>query len=181
MLLFESPITNLATKPIFPFRSPGVQQIKVGRHINDRGHLKQKKRNVYNGDEEEEEELVNLDEDELDEFNNDYIAKSRDFRQKYQSIGGGQPTGRQRLALTNGPSSSQTASYPTQAHPQQAPSYSQQVPSYPPQATSSRQQYYQHLAQEQDTRPPSRGKSKVKFEPTADKKSKKSSKSKKPY
>ena len=140
--------------------------------------MKQKKRNVYNGDEEEDEELVNLDEDELESFNNDYVAKSRDFRQKYQSIGAGNQTGRQRLALTNGPSSSQAASYPAQvpSYPQQV---LQQVPSYPPQATTSHPLYY-NLAQEQDTRPPSRGKSKVKFEQTVDKKAKKS-KSKKPY
>lgn len=133
----------------------GLQQIKVGRHINDRGHLKQKKRNVYNGDEEEEEELVNLDEEEIEQFNNEYTSKSKDFRPKYQSIAHNpSQNNRTRLALTNGPSIIE------------------------PQQSCSNQSRFYNLVQEQDARPPSRGKKSV-HKDQLDKKLKK--KSKKPY
>jgi len=130
----------------------GLQQIKVGRHINDRGHLKQKKRNVYNGEESEEEEFVNIDETELDQFHSEYQQKTKDFRQKYQSIANHPNQSRNRLAITNEPSNQIK--------------HSQQVP------TSS--QAYNLI---NDSRPPSRGKSKIKD--AAEKKTKK--KSKKPY
>jgi len=145
----------------------GLQQIKLGRHINDRGHLKAKKRNVYNGEESEEEELINLDEEEVEQFSNEFNQKTKDFRQKYQSIQShpaNHTGGRQRLALTNGPSASshhhRVNNISQQHQQQQQPCTSQQV----------------YNLQHEDTRPPSRGK---KVKDAADKKSKK--KSKKPY
>lgn len=139
----------------------GLQEIKVGRHIDSgdvsRGHLKAKKRNVYNGEEEEDEELINLDEEEIDQFNNEYNMKTREFRQKYQSIQShpSNQAGRARLALTNGPSAST---------------------SYQPYVSQPRSSPQLYNLQQADTRPPSRGK---KVKDQTDKKSKK--KPKKPY
>lgn len=138
----------------------GLQQIKIGRHINDRGHLKQKKRNAYNGEEEEEDEYVNLDEEEAEEFHNEFDIKTRDYRQKYQSIASHpshQPN-RTRLALTNGSSSNQ-------------------IPQQP--SSSSNYNLGHNLRLEEDNRPPSRaGKSKG---TTKDQKDKLKKKSKRPY
>ena len=134
----------------------GLQEIKVGRHINDRGHLQAKKRNAFNGDEEEEEEYLNLEEEELPTFNEEYNSKSKDFRQKYQSIAHhshpSASANRSRLALTNGPLIQQQ-----------------------PCSSNTQQQFYRGMP---DIRPPSR--SKVKVKDQTDKKSKKKS-SKKPY
>ena len=40
----------------------GVQRMAVGRHINDRGHVMTREHNVRTGDQEQNEELINLDE-----------------------------------------------------------------------------------------------------------------------
>lgn len=112
----------------------GLQQIKIGRHINDRGHLKQKKRNVYNGEEEEEDEYLNLEEEEAEEFHNEFNNKTKDYRQKFQSITHpSQNRAHPRLAIA-GPSSNQI-----------------------PQPSA----YNHNLRVVEDNRPPSRGKSKT--------------------
>lgn len=40
----------------------GVKKMAIGHHIGDRSHIKEKERNMYSGDVEENEEYVNLDE-----------------------------------------------------------------------------------------------------------------------
>jgi len=138
----------------------GEHEIRLGRHINDRAHLKSKKRNIYKNEEESEEELVNLEEDELEKFNREFNEKTQDYRQKYLSIQShprNQTSNRARLALTNGPSSSAAASQFNQA-------------------SCSPQQAIYNLQQE-DNRPPSRGK---KVKDPSEKKSKKKI-LKKPY
>lgn len=119
--------------------------------------MKAKKKNIYNGEESEEEELINLDEEEVGQFNNEFNEKTKDLRQKYQSIQSN-PVPNRRLALTNGPSSP----YQHQFHLQNSI----------PQASTSQQIYN---LQQEDNRPPSRGKK------TRDQDKKAKKKSKKPY
>lgn len=49
----------------------------VGHHIGERGHVIEREKNYYNGDEEERQDFINLDEDEADDFNREFLQKSR--------------------------------------------------------------------------------------------------------
>lgn len=40
----------------------GLKKMAIGRHIGERSHVKEKERNMYSGEVEENEEYVNLDE-----------------------------------------------------------------------------------------------------------------------
>ncbi|RWS24626.1 Myeloid leukemia factor 1-like protein [Leptotrombidium deliense] len=50
----------------------GYQEMSIGHHIMDRGHVMQKKRNYYTGEAEENNEYINLDEEEADAFNSEW-------------------------------------------------------------------------------------------------------------
>src|SRR5665811_1882025 len=43
----------------------GTKKLAVGRHVGDRGHVRERMENVYTGQREESEDLVNLDESKL--------------------------------------------------------------------------------------------------------------------
>ncbi|XP_050434811.1 myeloid leukemia factor isoform X2 [Adelges cooleyi] len=57
----------------------GVKKLAVGHHIGDRGHIVERQQNLYSGEQEENQELINLDDDEAEQFNNEW-------RQKAQSV-----------------------------------------------------------------------------------------------
>lgn len=40
----------------------GVKKLAIGHHIGDKGHIKEKEKNVYSGQVEENDEYINLDE-----------------------------------------------------------------------------------------------------------------------
>jgi len=50
----------------------GYHQMSIGHHINDRGHVMQRSRNHYTGEQEENEEYVNMDEAEGPQFNEEW-------------------------------------------------------------------------------------------------------------
>lgn len=50
----------------------GVQEMSIGRHINDRGHVMEKKKNRRTGEEEENQEFINIEEEEAEQFNNEF-------------------------------------------------------------------------------------------------------------
>jgi hypothetical protein len=58
----------------------GLQQMSVGRHIHDRGHVLQKSRNDYTRQEEESEEYVNIEENDLPTFNNEWQRRTSRYR-----------------------------------------------------------------------------------------------------
>lgn len=93
----------------------GVQQMAIGHHLNERAHIVEKKKNRYTGDEEENHELVNLEDDDADTFDNEWQQKARTYasRPTHASIGDGsrwrkrspvRPSQPQVLAITDGSS-----------------------------------------------------------------------------
>lgn len=57
----------------------GLQEMAIGHHLNDKGHVIEKKKNRYTGDEEENHEYINLDDDEADQFNQEWQQKAQAF------------------------------------------------------------------------------------------------------
>ncbi|XP_076320637.1 myeloid leukemia factor 1-like [Tachypleus tridentatus] len=98
----------------------GMQKISIGHHLGERGHVLEHVKNRATGEEEENEELLNLDEEELGAFNNEwknraqpYAHRSRHehltyrdhprFGQRSSRI----PGASEQLAITAGPSSAE--------------------------------------------------------------------------
>lgn len=55
----------------------GTKKMSIGHHIGDRAHIIEKEQNVLTGDREEREDLINIDEDEKDDFNNEWETRTR--------------------------------------------------------------------------------------------------------
>ncbi|BFZ23278.1 hypothetical protein BsWGS_26317 [Bradybaena similaris] len=55
----------------------GVEKVYVGHHLNDRAHIIEKSRNNKTGEQNENQEYVNLDEEELQPFDQEYQEKWR--------------------------------------------------------------------------------------------------------
>ncbi|XP_077641878.1 uncharacterized protein LOC110476133 [Lonchura striata] len=58
----------------------GVEKISVGHHIQDRAHVIKKSKNSKTGDEELNQEFINLDESEADTFNEEWQKEVMKFR-----------------------------------------------------------------------------------------------------
>uniref|UniRef100_A0A8C3Y8L3 Myeloid leukemia factor 1 n=1 Tax=Catharus ustulatus TaxID=91951 RepID=A0A8C3Y8L3_CATUS len=58
----------------------GVEKIAIGHHIQDRAHVVRKSRNARTGDEEMNQEFINLDESEADTFNEEWQKEIMKFR-----------------------------------------------------------------------------------------------------
>jgi len=70
----------------------GRQEMQVGHHIQDKAHLVKKSRNAYTGQLEEEEDFVNVEEDEVDRFEQEWQQRARGGRTaRYLSLQGSQP------------------------------------------------------------------------------------------
>ncbi|XP_063365838.1 myeloid leukemia factor [Cydia amplana] len=54
----------------------GTKKMSIGHHIGERGHVIEKEQNVYSGDQEETQEFINLDEDEAEDFDREFIDKA---------------------------------------------------------------------------------------------------------
>ncbi|XP_001952446.1 myeloid leukemia factor isoform X1 [Acyrthosiphon pisum] len=57
----------------------GVKKLAIGHHIGDRAHIVERQQNVYSGDQEENQEYINLDDDEAEEFNNEWRKKAQNM------------------------------------------------------------------------------------------------------
>jgi len=57
----------------------GLQEMAIGHHLNERGHVVEKKKNRYTGEEEENHEFINLEDDEADQFNQEWQNKAQAF------------------------------------------------------------------------------------------------------
>lgn len=55
----------------------GTKKMSIGHHIGERAHIIEKEQNMHTGDREEREDLINIDDDEKDEFNNEWETKAR--------------------------------------------------------------------------------------------------------
>ncbi|XP_059143577.1 myeloid leukemia factor 1-like isoform X2 [Physella acuta] len=55
----------------------GLEKCAIGHHIKDRAHIIEKSRNAKTGEENENQELINLDEDEAQHFDQEYQDKWR--------------------------------------------------------------------------------------------------------
>ncbi|XP_013068074.2 myeloid leukemia factor 1-like isoform X1 [Biomphalaria glabrata] len=55
----------------------GLEKCAVGHHIKDRAHIIERSRNTRTGEEDENQELINLDEDEAQPFDQEYQDKWR--------------------------------------------------------------------------------------------------------
>lgn len=55
----------------------GTKKMAIGHHIGERAHVIEREQNVDTGDQEERQDFINLDEDEADDFNREWVNKTR--------------------------------------------------------------------------------------------------------
>ncbi|KAJ8981903.1 hypothetical protein NQ317_007295 [Molorchus minor] len=55
----------------------GTKKMSIGHHIGERAHIIEKEQNTHTGDMEEREDLINIEDDEKEEFNNEWETKTR--------------------------------------------------------------------------------------------------------
>lgn len=84
----------------------GHQELAIGHHLNDKARIKKKSKNAYTGEEEQAEDLINLEEEEADAFEQNWQQQARNVT-SYNQLGcGSTGPSRNRLAITNGSASS---------------------------------------------------------------------------
>merc|ERR1712168_631033 len=54
----------------------GLHKIEIGHHIGDRGHVIGRSRNTRTGEQEQNQHFQNIDEDEAEEFNQEYMRRA---------------------------------------------------------------------------------------------------------
>lgn len=96
----------------------GQQALEIGHHLRDKAHIKKKSKNVYTGEEEQTEDLVNLDEDEAETFEQNWMQQARNISSHDQlgygpSGSNGSQSRGNRLALTSGAHEDQQPRYQT--------------------------------------------------------------------
>lgn len=55
----------------------GTKKMSIGHHIGERAHVVEREKNVYTGNEEERQDFINLEEDDADDFNREWVTKTR--------------------------------------------------------------------------------------------------------
>lgn len=88
----------------------GTKKMSIGHHIGERAHIIEKEQNVHTGERVESEDLINIEDDEKEEFNNEWETKTR--RSEIPRITSGSSRNRHSYAghcsipaITSGPSS----------------------------------------------------------------------------
>ncbi|XP_045476605.1 myeloid leukemia factor isoform X3 [Harmonia axyridis] len=66
----------------------GTKKMAIGHHIGERAHIIEKEQNMHTGEREEREELINVDDDEKEEFNHEWESKARPVRSEARRIVG---------------------------------------------------------------------------------------------
>lgn len=66
----------METKKTVQDSRTGVKKMAIGHHIYDRGHIVEREQNLHEGTEEERQDFINLEEEEADEFNREFMSKS---------------------------------------------------------------------------------------------------------
>ncbi|XP_044593078.1 myeloid leukemia factor isoform X3 [Cotesia glomerata] len=104
----------------------GTKKMAIGHHIGERAHIIEKKKDLRNGDEEEHQEFINLDDDEAENFNQEWEQRIRQARPRASDSQAAidysphrrHHRGERQLALTDGtPSASQNDSTETESKP----------------------------------------------------------------
>jgi len=67
----------------------GKKKLAIGQHIQDRGHVVEREKNLHTGDEEEREEYINIEEENAHEFDAEFRNHTQQYRQ--HAIGSGRP------------------------------------------------------------------------------------------
>ncbi|XP_015521750.1 myeloid leukemia factor isoform X2 [Neodiprion pinetum] len=55
----------------------GTKKMAIGHHIGERAHIYEREQNVHNGDEEERQEYINLEEEEAEDFNQEWETRTK--------------------------------------------------------------------------------------------------------
>ncbi|XP_072400386.1 myeloid leukemia factor isoform X3 [Diabrotica undecimpunctata] len=55
----------------------GTKKMSIGHHIGERAHIIEKEQNMHTGERVESEDLINIEDDEKEEFNNEWESKTR--------------------------------------------------------------------------------------------------------
>lgn len=55
----------------------GTKKMSIGHHIGERAHIIEKEQNILTGDREEREDLINIEDDDKEEFNNEWEERTR--------------------------------------------------------------------------------------------------------
>lgn len=55
----------------------GIKKMAIGHHIGERAHVIEREQNALAGTQEERQDFINLDEDEAEDFDREFISKSR--------------------------------------------------------------------------------------------------------
>ncbi|XP_064642952.1 myeloid leukemia factor 2-like [Lineus longissimus] len=64
----------------------GIDKMAVGHHIHERGHRIEKSRNRRTGDQDEQQDFLNIGEDEVDTFNQEWREKTSHFNSEQAAI-----------------------------------------------------------------------------------------------
>lgn len=99
----------------------GHQELAIGHHMNEKARIKKKSKNVYTGEEEQAEDLVNLDETEAETFEQNWMQQARNITPpSFNQLSYGPSYGRaprtNRLALTSGQEDPYTSSHRQSYH-----------------------------------------------------------------
>ncbi|KAG1681238.1 Myeloid leukemia factor 2 [Nymphon striatum] len=107
----------------------GQQQMSIGHHIEDKAHIVEKSRNVVTGQNDETEEFINIEEDQADEFNREWVSKTQYSRPRITAVENTTDDDDEKeveiievspsspLAITAGPSQSSSHHAQRQPHP----------------------------------------------------------------
>lgn len=55
----------------------GTKKMSIGHHIGERAHVVEREKNVLTGDQEERQDFINLEEDDAEDFNKEWVNKTR--------------------------------------------------------------------------------------------------------
>lgn len=104
----------METKKTVQDSRTGVKKMAIGHHIYDRGHIIEREQNMHEGTEEERQDFINLEEEDAEDFNREFLAKAgktgRPSGPTIQCIETGPLGGRNQLPAIMPPSHSQPSS-----------------------------------------------------------------------
>ncbi|XP_018912326.1 myeloid leukemia factor isoform X2 [Bemisia tabaci] len=71
----------------------GIKKMQIGHHIGERAHVIEREQDLNSGQQEENQEFINLEEDEADSFNHEWMQKTQRYsrRGQHDAIGYGSP------------------------------------------------------------------------------------------
>lgn len=65
----------METKKTVQDSRTGIKKMAIGHHIGERAHIMEREQNLREGTEEERQDFINLEEEEADEFNREFLSK----------------------------------------------------------------------------------------------------------